>query len=383
MRRLPIYLPLLACLLSGCYAAAWNSEKLDYWSDQSLPEALMEKLPDLGQAEQVRMLVFGDSGVPEQFSTVAGWMAQACKADCDFALMLGDNFYLRGPSKNDADEFDRHFRQPLLRHPDVFGEMAIWVVLGNHGYVSLWARPPSEPSVQLQYTYSQSTDNGPYWLMPAHQYSIPGLPQWLTVVGFDSFFASDARSFHGDELEYGQARDEYVQAVYESVTAGQSDGWRVLFGHHPHVTMGAHYAGNRLKGVPDPFNRLLPLVYFSGHDHDQQLIDDGSLVQVIQGAASKTRASSWGAENAEKYFLDEVEPAYRAREESVTAAYCERLGFAIATFDRDSFHLVFYWGDEGARTPSGQRSWTWTRNAEGQLNRLQPALDDSFINLCP
>lgn len=382
MSKSSIFLPVLAWLLAGCYAAAWNPDKLDHWSEQELSQALLERIPDLRDSQRVRVLVFGDSGKPDTFEDVARWMAQACADDCDFALMLGDNFYLRGPSKSATGEFEKHFKEPLLRYPEVFDEMSFWVVLGNHGYVWLLGGAPSDPALQLQYTHLQDVEKGPYWLMPAHQYSIPKLPPWLSVVGFDSFFASDNRSFDGDEADYQAVREEYVAGVYDLLTAKGEAGWHVLFGHHPHVTVGAHYKGNRLRGVPDPFDRLDPLIYFSGHDHDQQLIDDGQLLQVVQGAASKTRAGAWGSEKARDYFNETIAPTYEALDKSISAEYCERLGFAIATFEPDRFVLTFYWGDHGARAISGSQSWAWTKTSGGELVRDQPP-PGAFRDVCP
>ena len=198
MHRISHGLCLLASLLlGGCYAAAWDRDKLDYWSQQELSGPLNEALPNLEGRDEVWVLVFGDSGKPDTFETVAGWMNQACNLRCDFALMLGDNFYLRGPSESAPDEFETHFKQPLLQGGEGLRSIPYWSVLGNHGYVSLLGRPPSEPTVQLAYTNTQSPSDTPLWLMPSHQYSIPKLPPWLTRVGFDAVCASDRRSGNG------------------------------------------------------------------------------------------------------------------------------------------------------------------------------------------
>ena len=373
----------MCLLLSGCYAAAWNPDRLDQWADRELPQSLMQHVPELESREEISILVFGDSGKPESFEKVVPWMGQACADRCDFALMLGDNFYLRGPSDPAPDRFRTHFKDPLSKHGAHLAGLNYWVVLGNHGYISLWGRPPSDPVLQLEYTYAQDPGDRPLWLMPAHQYAIPRLPAWLTVVGVDSFFGTDPDSFAGSAQEYEQARDAYVARVYDSLASKGDQGWRVMFGHHPKMTIGDHADENRIDDVPSPFEDLLPLIYFSGHDHDQQLIEAGGLVQVVQGAASKTRAKKWGVARAESYFDGTLAPAYERLGFATSAEYCEKLGFAIATFREYEFELTFYWGESGQPESSGQSSWSWSRQRNGEISRDQPVEPAMFVDICP
>lgn len=373
----------LCGLLTGCYAASWNPQKLDAWSDREISPELAAQLPDLRERDEIRILVFGDSGKPETFRDVAKWMGKACADRCDFGLVLGDNFYLRGPSETDPDEFQTHFKQPLLDAHEEFRDRAFWVVPGNHAYVSLFGRPDSDPAVQLEYTHSQSPGDGPYWLMPALQFSVPLLPDWLTIVGFDSFLASDRRSFRGSDAEFLAYQSRYISRVYRELSAKQSLGWRVLFGHHPNVTIGGHHEGNRMRGVREPFAQSLPLIYFSGHDHDQQLIEAGGLIQVIQGSASKSRDGVWGVNKAEEYFQQALVPGYKKLRQEISAEYCEKLGFAIAEFRPDRFSLTFFWGHEGDGAILGSRTWRWTRSAKGEVLREDPPAAGTFVNLCP
>lgn len=369
-------------LLGGCYAAAWDPDKLDQWAERELPESLMQQIPDFSTRDEVRILVFGDSGKPESFGKVAAWMDQACADRCDLALVLGDNFYLRGPSKQAPDEFRTHFKDPLSSHGNHLASLNYWVVLGNHGYVSLLGRPPSDPLVQLEYTYQQQPGDHPLWLMPARQYAVPRLPDWLNIVGVDTFFVADRRSFDGTDEAYEQALDEYLWRIHDSLSAKGKKGWRVLFGHHPKMTIGDHANENQMTDVREPFNRLLPLIYFSGHDHDQQLIESGEVIQIIQGAASKTRADKWGGARAEEYFDGTLEPAYKRLGYATSAEYCEKLGFAIAVFREQEFVLTFYWGDADSPGVTGWKSWSWIRDEQGKISRSNPLEPGMFVNLC-
>ena len=381
--KLPIGSLFLALLLGGCYAAAWDRDKLDYWSQQDLSVSLAGALPDLGQADEIRVLVFGDSGKPSTFETVAGWMGGACNARCDFALVLGDNFYLRGPTEMDPEKFDRHFHAPLKAAGNDLTSIPFWVVLGNHGYVELFTRPPSDPTVQLAFTNTQQPGDEPLWLMPSLHYGVPELPEWLTLVGFDSMFLSDRRTFSGDDAAYEELRGCYVERIHRAISSKDRDGWRVLFGHHPHVTVGSHADGNRMRAVPEPFDDELPLVYFSGHDHDQQLIEAGGLIQVVQGAASKTRARKWGSRKAEMFYEESLASAYAARNEALTVEYCEKYGFAIAAFREREFDLTFYWGEKDAAAPAGTATWSWRRDENGQVTRSGGGPGRGFTDLCP
>lgn len=384
MRRKSLSVCLFTALfLGGCYVAAWDRDKLDYWSGQELPGKYLEALPDLESRDEIQVLVFGDSGKPSTFETVAGWMSRECSGRCDFALMLGDNFYRRGPGKMDREEFAVHFSEPIKGHEGHLEEIPFWVILGNHGYVKQFGRPPSEPSVQLEYTRMQAVDERPLWLMPSHEYAVPKLPAWLTLVGFDSMFLSDRRSFNGSDDDYDVARRRYAGQIKESITAKDSDGWRVLFGHHPHISIGSHADDSQMHELPEPLDETMPVIYFSGHDHDQQLIEVGELIQVVQGVASKTRARKWGGEKAEKFFKENLAPAYAARNETVSAEYCEKLGFAIATFREREFEITFFWGESGGTSPSGQQSWSWRRDGSGQVSRTNGGPSGSFTDLCP
>ena len=382
MHRISLGLSLLATLfLAGCYAAAWDKDKLDYWSKQELSDSLYQALPELEGREEITVLVFGDSGKPDTFETVAGWMNQACERRCDFALMLGDNFYLRGPSESAPEEFNTHFKEPLAQGGEGLRSIPYWAVLGNHGYVSLPGRPPSEPTVQLEYTNTQLPSDTPLWLMPSLQYSIPKLPSWLTMVGFDSFLASDPRSFNGSESDYEEIRDRYISELLETAKTGK--GWRVVFGHHPRLTIGDHAESNYLRELPDMLEAALPLIYFSGHDHDQQLIEYGGLIQVVQGAASKTRAGKWGGAKARVHFKETLEPFYSQAGTPVFAEYCEKLGFAIARFSEFEFDLTFYWGSEDDDAAQAGPTWSWARSADGGVQRIGDAPVDDFRDLCP
>ena len=91
---------------------------------------------DHSKKDEIVILVFGDSGSGSNDQRAVGLrMAEVCEtAQCDLALMLGDNFYNRGvrrPENGVWDEtFERKFEEP---YRDV-GQVQFWAVAGNHDW---------------------------------------------------------------------------------------------------------------------------------------------------------------------------------------------------------------------------------------------------------
>jgi len=243
------------------------------WSPRDVPITDGYTFADHRGETRLRFLVFGDSGTgkPDQ-ARIARMMAGECetRGGCDFALMAGDNIYMVGvrPSRGPDDpRFDERFETPY----EPLGRLDMWVVPGNHDWLT-------RGSVDTQVLYTRSS---PRWRMPAHDYAVPGLPDWMRIYGLDTV-----------KLERG--RDE-AQVERAAQALCQADGWRLLFGHHPVYSSGKH--ANRAGENPEIRGRLLrPLieacrvqVYFAGHEHHQEHLDAPGFAQIVQGAAGKLR----------------------------------------------------------------------------------------------
>jgi tartrate-resistant acid phosphatase type 5 len=249
---------LLAFLLGGC-----GTELVD----RTLKDS---GFIDHAGSDSLTFVVFGDSGTGEAAQhQVASGMRRVCEAEkCDFALALGDNIYESGVESVKDAQLDDQFEIPY----DEFGRFDFWLIPGNHDH---------KGSVAAQIEYTRYSDR---WRMPSNHYAVPGLPDWLTIYGFDTTVLEDP----------AQARPQ-LEAGRDALCG--RPGWRLAFGHHPAASSGDH------GGEPMVQKSLVPLfdacdvqIYFAGHDHDQEhLTLPVGTEQVVQGAAAKLKSVAQGA----------------------------------------------------------------------------------------
>ena len=291
------------------------------WSERQEPIELPPQTADHRGRQQLLFLVFGDSGTgkPDQ-KRVAGHMAEECAArgGCDFALMAGDNIYLTGVSRtrqNDGEWiFDRRFTERFESAYSVLGRLDFWAVPGNHD----WYR---RHSVDSQVLYSRISAR---WRMPAHDYAVPDLPDWLTLYGLDT-----------TRLSRGRPNGQRERA--KRALCGRP-GWKILFGHHPVYASGAHSDAHGT--FPEIEAQLLaPLIeacgvqlYLAGHEHHQEHLTAPAFDQIVQGAAAKLRR------------LREIATRPAG---VVQLAVASRFGFALVLATPDRLELRFFgYGEE-------------------------------------
>lgn len=231
-------------------------------------------------ARLVSFLVLGDAGTggPDQVK-VASAMLRWCdsQADgCDFATVLGDNIYNNGVNSSDDAKFKSHFESPYAE----FGRFDMWMTAGNHDW-------HTATSVQDQIRYTLTS---PRWRMPANHFAIPHLPPWLHIYALDTTVLRELGRDPAD-VEWSAAASSMIAAARNAL-CGQS-GWRILFGHHPIYSSGEHgleedresgTATSILTALEALINECDVQLYLAGHDHHQELIEVGNLVQVVQGA---------------------------------------------------------------------------------------------------
>jgi len=253
--------------------------------------------------------------------------------------MLGDNVYFKGPVRSASRLLQKHFREPL---GEAFAGVPFWAVLGNHGYLGC-------PQQQVQWTYGPTGSDQPVWRMPASRFAVPDLPDWLHIYAYDSNVLAQGRL----DLTT-RNREPELDGIREGLCGRQ--GWRILIGHHPLYSAGFHAGSRSMESVHES---LWPVIeecdiqlYFAGHDHDQQVIDLGNFVQVVQGAASKLRSRK----------LDVIPVG---NERTVEPDYFQEMGFAIATFTEGNLTLEFF-GEDGrplkkSATASQPAVWSFPR----------------------
>jgi hypothetical protein len=200
----------------------------------------------------VRLLAFGDygNGTPNQKRVANSMLKYHRKAPFDFAITLGDNFYsvgMESPTDPRWKTWWEELYEPL--------GIKYYVTLGNHD----WGHPDS-PAAELLYGQKSKS-----WQLPAPYYTFTAGP--VQFFALDTNETSDAQlNWLASELAESRAR------------------WKLVYGHHPIYSAGAHRDSKVLIA------RLLPLlkeradIYLAGHDHDlQHLKPEGGLHFFVSG----------------------------------------------------------------------------------------------------
>jgi len=268
--------------------------------------------------ESIRWVAFGDTGEgnEEQLAVAAAAETVCAERGCDFAMLLGDNFYDIGVTSTDDPQFVDKFEDVYVGL-----DMPFYVVLGNHDYGVL----SSEWGLgEHQVAYSAVNDK---WVMPDFWYS------FTSESGATQFFAMDTpRVMFNYELD--AQRDWLTQELGASRSR-----WKIGMAHHPYISNGEHgnagsyegiaafplISGQYIKSFVEDLVCGEMQVYFSGHDHNRQSFDPvcGTYF-FVSGASAKTT----GFENRDDNPLawgDDEKP-----------------GFAWAEIVDDTFTAAFY-----------------------------------------
>ena len=206
----------------------------------------------------VRILAFGDfgDGSAAQKQVAEAMLAYHRRSRFDFAVTVGDNFYSIGMASPDDERWKTWWS-------DLYDPLRIpfYATLGNHD----WGQPNS-PAAEI--VFSQRS---PSWRMPAAYYTF--------TAGEAQFFAVDTDVISEKQLLWLQ----------EELDASKAR-WKVVYGHHPIYSEGAHEDNNT------KIDQLLPLlrdradIYLAGHDHDMQhLRPEGRLHFFVAGSGGKLR----------------------------------------------------------------------------------------------
>src|SRR5687767_4349298 len=179
---------------------------------------------DKGESGAVRFVAFGDTGEGNEAQHMVANAAEVVCAElgCDFAMLLGDNFYDVGVTAVDDPQFATKFE-------NVYNglDMPFYIVLGNHDYGTLandWDRG--------QYQIDYGLVN-PKWVMPHFWYT------FSSESGDTQFFAFDTQRMMWDYQTDVQA------AWFDEQMAASSASWKVGIAHHPYISNGEHgNAGN-------------------------------------------------------------------------------------------------------------------------------------------
>jgi tartrate-resistant acid phosphatase type 5 len=218
-------------------------------------------------------LIFGDSGTGKKWQhLVAKSMKKTCSIfGCDFALLLGDNFYQEGVESIRDRQFIDKFEKPYNNLTST-----IYAVLGNHDYGH------GQKGIDAQISYSNYSD---LWSMPNRYYHLDFSE--IEIIALDTQnFDLKQRHWLVDKLSKPRKK------------------WRIIVAHHPIYAYGGHGPNERLQKI------LLPNIcgrvdgYFAGHEHNLQYLEapcvqsnsnkNFDIRLFVSGAAAKLRTPERG-----------------------------------------------------------------------------------------
>lgn len=238
---------------------------------QNLPHFLREAPPPFtvkvrdGSQRSVRVLALGDfgDGSSRQQRVAAAIRRSHAESRFDLALTLGDNFYPAGSAGPDDPRWKSDFE-------DAYGGLGIpfFASLGNHDWILA-----DSPAAEILHA-----PPGGHWHLPAQRYTF--------VAGPVQFFAVDTNLLSRAQLEW-----------LDRELARSTARWKVVYGHHPIYSHGAH------GDEPAVREHLLPLLrgranlYLCGHEHDMQVLapEKGLHFVIAGGGGAAPRPITPGA----------------------------------------------------------------------------------------
>lgn len=230
---------------------------------QNLPRFIREAPPAFKVATRhrgrVRVLAFGDfgDGSGRQARLAEAMRTLHAKTPFDLAVTFGDNFYPAGMPSPDDERWERDFER-------LYGPMRIrfFPTLGNHDWV-LADSPASEIA---------RTAQSKVWQMPADRYTFTAGPV--------QFFAIDTNLISHAQLDW-----------LDREIARSTARWKIVYGHHPIYSYGAHEDEVGVREVLMPILRTRVDLYLCGHDHDLQHIatEDGVHFVLAGGGGAPPR----------------------------------------------------------------------------------------------
>jgi hypothetical protein len=293
-----------------------ENERLDWIEDKRPIEELayppMYRLPHNGS-------VVSASGLEPVSQAMKAYCTH--QADCDFAVMLGDNIYPDGASAGvdgrDAERFEDLFVKPFAGLAEDRESFRIYTVLGNHDWRT------SRAGALAQVHFLESTppfymDGIFYRVQPpaAHgEVEIFALDTEVLLAStsvYKAQLADDASEAAGQRMErplawavpQSEAERAMVHWLDEALSSSAAR-WKIVVGHHPlWSTSGSKFEQARaLRRLILPTLCRYADLYLAGHEHTLEVHTDSCtaaksgdtvdpLPQVVSGAAAKVRPTN-------------------------------------------------------------------------------------------
>lgn len=287
--------------------------------------------------KRARFAVLGDAGKGNTAQrAVAVVMRDVCaQKGCDFVLMLGDNIYDAGVESVTDTQWQTKFEQP---YADI--DLPFYAALGNHDYGGTllgadFGGLGNEFAKGL--TEVEYTQHSTKWTMPDTHYTFTQGHVGFVVLDTNSILWSD--NTHGDQANW----------IPTALMEVSGKDWVFFAGHHPYISNGTHgnagaYDAPELGSIqlPNP----LPIqngaavktffdthvcgnadLYFAGHDHSRQWLNEPSKCNGTKMIVSGAGASNTELRNRGNvaHYEDASEP-----------------GFLYVDIDGDTFTGTFY-----------------------------------------
>ena len=235
-----------------------------------------------------RFLIVGDWGRDGMCCQhdVAVEMANAAvlsKPRASFIVSTGDNFYNDGVMHAYDDQINRSWRDVYIRNHKPL-QLPWKIILGNHDY---------QGNVSAQ---KELSNIDKYWHMPQYYYfETIGTGRneiFMSFIDTSPMYYNESQfSIFGNQFSIPY-RDTQLDALQKALAESKAP-WKIVFGHHPIMSSGESFEGekfhaDRLKA------HLLPILkkhkvaaYFCGHDHlIEHLLVEG-IHLFVSGAGSK------------------------------------------------------------------------------------------------
>jgi len=296
---------LIACLFSFALGGAIGHISIRYrTTDSALYEAA-----NFGDEYKTKFLVVGDWGRKGEFNQRDVALQMALVGEMlrpDFIVSTGDNFYPSGLKKiNDSQIFESF--QDVYSYPSQ--NVPWYSVLGNHDYGDGSGKNDYRTRTSYQSSEMFYDDR---WICCGGRDFLNQSPSDLLDLFFldtspfvHKYYKEDWATNSGGILDEKDKTEQQIADLDLALERSVAP-WKIVIGHHPVRSNGAHGDTPELLSVmPELLTRHKVNFYLNGHEHDMQDItepDHPGLRYVTSGAGSKTRWETGSGKNKQKNF---------------------------------------------------------------------------------
>lgn len=221
---------------------------------------------------QTSFVAVGDTGTgnTNQLAVAQSMHDRLTATGASFVVLLGDNFYPSGVTSTTDPQWQTKFE-------NVYGNwgVPVYAVNGNHDYGGPTGATDSAGQIEIDYTTAATTE----WTMPDKS--------WSWTATDISFLAIDSNWIKMHAASYGES---VRLAGIADAAMGSGEKWKIVFGHHPYFSNGAHGNAGNFDGKTTPdtlsgsvFRDFMDThvmgaadLYLCGHDHGMQVLPSGT-----------------------------------------------------------------------------------------------------------